>query len=373
MKPKVLLIQESPRRPKFYINKLPPLGLLGVASFIERGGIPVKIIDRNIEPKVKIAPEEFDVFGFSINLGNISSSLDSIRYLKKLNPRAKIVVGGASCTSNPVFFTNNEYIDAICVGEGEQSFFDYLLRDEAKDKENIKGMYIKGKGNKFIYSGDREYIKNLDGLPFVALDKVDLSKYFMPLSRGVPISSINTSRGCPYKCSFCFHSMGHAWRFRSPENVTDEIEWQVKGLGVKELCIEDDNFLLDLERAERIIDLIIKREIKVNIQLHNGIRIENINRRILEKMKQAGVWLIAICPETGSPKIMEQINKKVDKEKTKEIIDCCRNIGIKTYVCFIFGFPFETRQDIMMSTSFINRLSPDILRMLTGLPRSNRQ
>ena len=85
-------------------------------------------------------------------------------------------------------------------------------------------------------------------------------------------------------------------------------------------------------------------------------------------MYEAGVWLIAICPETGSPRVMVEIQKKIDKNKNKQVIDWCRKIGIKTYVCFIFGFPFETLEDLKMSASFIESIGPDVIHITRALP-----
>jgi len=363
---KILLIQEAPGNPKLYINLLPPLGMLSIAANLEKHGFFVSFLDRNVDRRTHINTAGFDVVGFGINLANISASLNSIRAVKKVNPKIKVVVGGPSCISNPVFFTNNEYIDAVCSGEGEEAFLEYL--QEGYSSSLIKGMYVRNKAGDIVCGGMREYIKNLDDIPFPALKKVNLLKYSVPMSRKTPVSSIITSRGCPHNCSFCFHSMGYTWRARSAENVADEIEWQVKELGIKEICVEDDNFLLNIERAEEIFNLIMERSIKINIQLHNGIRIENISFSLLQKMKKAGVWFIALSPETGSDKVMAYINKKVDKNKYKQVIEWCRELGISTYCCFIFGFPCETIEDLEETISLIKFIDPDVMHITRALP-----
>lgn len=368
MKPKILLIQEASKKTRYYINSLPPLGILSIASYLETQGIDVKVIDRQIGMDFSNDPREFDIAGLSINLANISSSLRLINQLKSRNRQLKIIVGGPSCISNPDFFTSCKDIDAICTGEGEESLFDYVSKEGFINGKRIKGLLTKTKEGDFVSGGTRDYIKSLDSLPFASLNKVDIKKYSVPLSKRSPISSINSSRGCPYRCSFCFHSMGYLWRARSPKNVVDEIEWQVNELGIREICIEDDNFLLDIKRAEEILDLIIRRNIKVSLQLHNGVRIEDLDFDLLKKMRAAGVWLIIISPETGSPKVMQSINKKTDKIKNKQIVEWCRRIGIKTYACFVFGFPCETLDDLEMSISFMQDLNPDFVQISRALP-----
>ena len=103
------------------------------------------------------------------------------------------------------------------------------------------------------------------------------------MSQARPISQIMTSRGCPYNCIYCFHSLGRKWRPRSARNIVDEIEWQVNKLGVREISISDDNFTLDKKRAEDVCEMIIRRGIKVKIQLMNGIRADRVDKSLLKK------------------------------------------------------------------------------------------
>lgn len=346
---------------------LPPLGILYISSYLRRSGMNVKAVDRYIEP----LPEDYflyDIVGLSINLGNISSSLSLINRIKSLNDSLKIVVGGPSCISNPDFFKENNNIDAICSSEGEQSMYEYVKNIMESRLQPINGFYIRDTGNNFITSDSTKYINDLDDLPFPDFNKDLLKKYYVPLGRRQPVSSIIFSRGCPMNCAFCFHALGKEWRPRSVENIIQEIEWQVNELGVKEICIEDDNILYDIERLYEIFNRIIEKNIEVNFQIHNGIRIEHLTKNTLDLMKKAGVWLIALCPETASMRIMKKINKIVDLAKFKKVINWCRDLEIVTYVCFIMGFPYETEDDIKITEDFISTSYADVIHITRATP-----
>ena len=157
MKPKILLIQEASKKTRYYINSLPPLGILSIASYLETQGIDVKVIDRQIGMDFSNDPREFDIAGLSINLANISSSLRLINQLKSRNRQLKIIVGGPSCISNPDFFTSCKDIDAICTGEGEESLFDYVSK--VKGGKTTHSNLVKNVLNKFTFN---KFIKNLN-------------------------------------------------------------------------------------------------------------------------------------------------------------------------------------------------------------------
>ncbi len=368
MGPKILLICQVSQKRKLFISTLPPLGILGIASYLEKNGIWADVIDYNVDNGSKVDLKDYDIIGLTVNMANISTSLEYARYIKTQNSKAKIIVGGPSCISNPKYFTQSKNIDAVCTGEGEEAFLDYIMHESFINGKEIPGLYTKTRKGHFVYGGDRKYLSNLDILPFPALNKISLDKYDVPISKRSPISNIMTSRGCPFHCIFCFHSLGYNWRVRSPVNVVDEIEWQVKGLGVREICIQDDNFSLDVNRANQIFDLILKRNIKVKLQFCNGLRVDFVDFELLNKMYQAGVWMIGVAPETGSLKVMKEIKKNMDLEKFKQVVRWCQNIGINTFSYFMIGFPFETKEDFKETAFFTKELNTDFMQLSRVMP-----
>ncbi|MCX5692612.1 MAG: radical SAM protein [Candidatus Omnitrophica bacterium] len=354
---------ERPEHKRFYINTLPPMGLLSIASYLEKRHISADIVDYNVED-VNMDFKEYQFIGFSVYLSNIERSLRRIKSAKKINPCAKIIIGGPSCIANPEHFMQNKDIDAICFCEGEEALYEYIV---SKDKTGIKGFLIKD-SDVWMNTGERDWIKNLDALPFPSLNKVRLNKYDLSIRKTKPISSIITSRGCPYSCIFCFHSLGKQWRACSSERVVEEIEWQVNRFGVKELCIYDDNFTLDVNRAKDICDLIIKKKIKVKFQLRNAIRADKIDYDLCEKMHKAGVWLLGVSPETGSERTLKNIRKEINLDDVTKVVRQCKEIGLATFSCFMIGFPFETLKDVQDTIRYAVNLNTDIMQCSRVVP-----
>lgn len=358
---KILLALLRPSKKNLFINSTPPMGILSIAAMLESNGIKTKVIDGDLNMDDL---EDCNIVCFSINCSNSITTLNMIKKIKQKFPKKIIVVGGPQVNAFPEYFIKNKDVDVAIKGEGEKVFLEYV---KAQNKEKVKGLYLK-KGKNFIFTGNQERIMNLDALPFQALGKVDLSKYDVPIKKKKPITSIMTSRGCPFKCIYCFHSLEGAWIPRSPENVVDEIEWQIKNFGVKEICIFDDNFTLDVSRAKKICDLIIKRKIKISLQLTNGIRVDRVDRELLVKMKKAGVWLVNVAPESGSIETLKKIKKGFTLDKTIQVVQWCKEIGLNTKGCFMIGFPWETKQHIEKTIEFALKLDTDLIQISRVVP-----
>ena len=364
MNKRVVLIFHSDQDKKLSIDTLPPLGVLSIAAYLEQHGIQTDVIDSSIRSFSHEELRPYDLIGFSVNISNRECSLEAISRTKNLFPDKSIVIGGPLCMSNSELFLQNPYLDAVFACEGEEALLEYILWDH---REPIKGAYIK-KGPSFQFQGPREWIKDLDALPFPALHKVDIKKYNNYPKKKRPISSMMTSRGCPYPCIYCSHSMGRQWRPRSAENVVAEIKWQVNELGVKEICLFDDNFSLDRKRAERICDLLIEEKVPVTLQFTNGLRVDCLGWDLLAKLKRAGTWLIALAPESGSPEVLKKIKKGFDLSEVFRMEHECRRQKIRTFGFFMIGFPFETRDDILETIEFAKRLDTDIVEFNKVIP-----
>ena len=280
----VLLVSHSSADKRVSVETLPPLGILGIAACLEEKGVKTDVIDFSVEPRAVIRPQDYGAIGFSVNIANREASLREIDRIRRLFPSVHVVVGGPLCLCDPAVFTSNPSIDAVFACEGEEALFEYLT---APDRTKTKGVYVRA-GSQVTFAGPREPIRDLDRLPFPALDKVPIGRYNNYPKRRRPIASIMTSRGCPYGCIFCSHAMGRKWRAQSAARVVEEIRWLVTDLGVREICIYDDNFSLDRERAVAICDGIIDAKIQVALQFSNGLRADNLDRPLLEEVEGGG-------------------------------------------------------------------------------------
>lgn len=339
----VLLIMQSPRKKSFYINNLPPIGLLSIASFLKSQNIPVRVRDCYIAMVSEDDLHRADIVGLSINIANVENSLKMAAHIKEAWPKKKVILGGPFCMSLPDELIRQPGVDAVAVCEGEELMCELV---SGKPWDEVKGLYLKDMEGKPFFTGQREWIKDLDRLPFPSLDMLDIRRYYSPVKKALPISSIITSRGCPYNCIFCMKSTGPTWRARSAKNTVDEIEWQVKKLGVREICIYDENFTMDIRRAEEICNLIISRKIHVHLQLTNGIRVDKLTRSLIPVLKLAGVWIIGVAPETGNSETLRRIGKGFGLDKVTDAVRWCRKEGLAVWAFFMIGFPWESISQI---------------------------
>jgi radical SAM superfamily enzyme YgiQ (UPF0313 family) len=361
----VLFIVPSPVENKYYANALPPLGVLSMATLLNEKGFKADVTDCCIESLDKHNIAKYDLIGFSIMISNIENTLKTISEIKRNYPEKLIIVGGPHVNSNPSFFTEHELVDLVAVGEGENTMLELM---ENRSFSGVRGLYYKDENSKMIFHGERERINNLDELPFPDLSLVDYKKYDVTIKKKKYISSIMTTRGCPFSCSFCFHSLGRQWAARSPENVVNEIEYQVKKFGIKEICIFDDNFTLNVKRAKEICMLIINRKIKVILQFTNGIRVDRVDKELLQLLKDAGLWLVGVAPESGSAETLKKINKKFDLDKVEEVVQWCHEIGLNTHSYFMVGFPWETKEHIQKSIDLSLKLDTDLTQFSRVVP-----
>jgi len=285
------------------------------------------------------------------------------RALLAAGGKQRIIIGGPQSSHRAEFWVRDHGVDAVIIGEAEQTMYEFLT---AKNPFAVKGVVIKDNQGKIVFTGPRQLVMNLDTLPFAAIDKVPIRKYNSPIKQAFPISSIATSRGCPEKCTFCFHNP--VWRQRSAKNVVDEMEWQHKKLGVNEFWIADDSFTLNRQRAWDICEDILKRGLKIKMQCKNGIRVDKVDYELLKKMKEAGVWLVSVAPESGDPETLMRIKKNFTLERVNEVVGWCKDIGIKTFALYIIGLPWETPAHIYKTLEYAQQLDTDFVQFARYTP-----
>ncbi len=267
-------------------------------------------------------------------------------------------------------------LDFIVLGEGEHTF--KMLLDSFKASgsyENIDGIAFR-KNGQVVINPKTSFIENIDEIPNPARDLLDLEKYFkidLPMglvSRQSPSMNMITSRGCPYKCSFCSSSVfwGRNYRLRSAENVLEEMA-QLKSMGVKELKFFDDNLTLDKQRAKKIFQGMIDRKFGFTWNTPNGVAAQTLDEELIVLMKESGCYEITLAIESGDEKTLRDIIKKpIDLEKTMSAAKMIAAHGIDTYGFFIIGFPQETKQAIYNTLKFMEKIKLDRVSLFLANP-----
>lgn len=362
---KVLLIN-----PKSGIEKpMMPLGIGYLAAFLLKNNIDVDIIDASAEDisyeklvnkTLEIKP---DLVGISMLTPTFQSSKKTIEMIKEKLPDVKIVVGGPHASALPQEVMNEiPEIDFLVCKEGEHTSLELVnaIKNNG-DLSKIKGLVYRDKG-KIMQNPPRAVIEDLDTIPFPAREKfpMHLYKTHPPYGRKNPIVNIITSRGCPYSCAYCSKSVfGKRLRMVSPKRVVDEMELVIKKYNAKEIRFYDDDFTLDMDRAEKICDEMLDRKIKILWSCTT--RVDLVNENLLRKMKKAGCWLISYGVESSNQKFLDEIGKGITIEQIRKAFKLTKEIGIKTLAFFMLGLPGETKETIEDNIKFSIELDPDFV------------
>ncbi len=368
---KILLIQPNYRNVYAYAGSsaltpiFPPFGLAYIAAVLQENGYETRILEANAlglsYEQIKNAIEEEAKNGLEyVGITASTCLIEEAGKIASLCPDSvKVIVGGIHATAMPEE-TLKEFpdIDIVVRGEGEFAILDLV---KGKKLNKINGLSYRSK-NKIIHNKPRELIDNLNDLPFPARGLLPRERYFSAGARKHPSDYILTSRGCPYSCIFCADHLVHGKKFRarSPENVVAEIEMLVKD-GVKEIDIIDDNFTLLVERAERICDLLIEHGLNKKIiwRCSNGVRIDRLNLSLLKKMEEAGCYMLSLGIESGNDRILDNIKKGITKEKVREAVKMCKEVGMETRGLFMFGNLGENEETMQDTINFAKELDLD--------------
>lgn len=366
---------------KYQINTLSkypavmPLGILYIAAVLEEKGHEVKAYDNALSeiPNPALARMildcQPDVVGFSVTFKNIGNARIIAKLIKKQNRNIKIIFGGPQVCYIPQEVIVLPYVDIVTIGEGEALLLS-ILNQGFRDLENIPNIYFKDRSGKVISTGRKPVPADLDRLPYPARHLLDANEYKRKWPE-VPTFTMITSRGCPYRCTFCsLPPQEKKYRTRDPFKVVDEIEHLIKTYDARTIAFMEDNFALDKKHVIKICEEIIKRKIKIRWSCET--RVNNVTRDLLARMKEAGLWNIFLGVESGSQNILDLLKKDITIEEIKTAFAWCKELGIETFASFMLGIPGETRNDVFDSFDFMSSLQPSQFSFQTyvGIPGS---
>ncbi|MDO9577106.1 MAG: radical SAM protein [Candidatus Cloacimonadales bacterium] len=373
---KIILI-----RPRYKSHLItPPLGLGYLSSYLQKHGIETIIIDAlrdnisNDEVLSKIMVGKPDAVGITCLTAFYNEVVDLSLKFKKQN--IKIIIGGVHPTFLPQQTLQESECDFVILGEGEKALLKLL--QNGLDNAEIPGVYsLADFSQDDLEIVKAERIENLDELPFPDWEQIDPNSY-PPAPHGAlikhyPVAPITTTRGCPYSCTFCASPgfYNRQIRFRSPENVIEEIKFLIKNFGVKEIHFEDDNLTLKRDHIEKICQLMIKNNIKISWACPNGIRADAVYESLIKLMKKSGCYLIAFGVESADPQILENIGKHESIETIENSINMAYRARLSCQGFFIFGLPGETKETLEKTINFAKKSKLDraqfiILDVLPG-------
>jgi len=381
----VLLVNpriEEVYNPGFFKNRFigAPYALACMASYLEEKGYKVKIVD--VRPAVIEGDESYKkvieqeakngllLAGIGCMTATIKQTLEITSLIKNANPDVPVILGGAHPEFFPKQTCEDPLIDFVCTGEGEYTTAELakqleINKGEKKGFENIRGLTYKDeKGNARINTP--QPFVNLDQMPFPAYHLLDVPKYYL---RGKPThfdevfrsAVLQTSRGCPYHCTFCIDpalEVYRSWRAKSPEKVVSEIRRLVDTYNIEHLEFRDENCFTNIGRVKRIAELLMKE--KIDIKWGSTCRAEYLARNIqpdqMDVIRKSGFSFVDIGAESGSNRILELIKKGITTAETLRAAEICTKYDIVPAFSLIIGIPTETREDLHQTLSLMGQL-----------------
>ena len=357
---------------------MPPLGLLYVGTVLKEAGHEVKLIDVAVDGD----PTDADVGACDVlGVGCLSSqhfwALEVARRAKSMGKT--VVFGGPHPTFIQEELLRGGAVDYIVRGEGEYTMRELvgaLAREgETCDPSRVAGIsWLDERTGEVIDNAARPFIEDLDELPDPDRSLLTIDAYReTKLERINPATTLVTSRGCPYNCSFCVSTQmtGRRWRWRSVQRVVNEVE-SIRTLGFRGIFFVDDNIAVDVERVLAMCDLIIER--KLDIRWWGMARADTIvrNRRMVKRMAESGCSTIFLGIESASDRVLAQYEKKSTVDTSAKACRILAGSGIRVQGSFILGGPIETVRDMKSTIEYACRLNPKIgqFSLLTPFPGS---
>lgn len=353
----------------------PPLGLMYLASYLKKNlDCEVRILDALAEKmnygRINEYIRDFhpNVVGITAHTNNLIDVILTTDIIKKIDRNIHVCLGGPHVNIFPKETIALSSVDSVVLGEGEITFADLVkCLKENVDLEIVKGLIFKQNGLT-VNTGVRENIADLN---ILHLEKglLNPKRYYSILGQKSIMTTMISSRGCPYRCIFCSTPKGN-YRMRLPKNVVDEMGEYVK-LGVEEVYFVDDTFNADHDRVIQICEEIKRRRLKIKWSFRG--RIDKITMPLLIKSKEAGCYRIHLGVETSTNEGLERLRKGGTIEQIRQVFKWTRHIGINTLAYFLIGCPHEkSREDVIKTINFSKEIDPDfaLFNILTPYPSS---
>ena len=351
----------------------PSLGIMYIAAYAEKyTDHKIEILDMIVEEmgydtlENEIKKRKPDIVGITTTTFTLIDSIITAKIIKSVDNDIKVVFGGPHAYIYPEETIRLPEVDLLVLGEGDITFTELLQKiDNYEELKRVKGIVFRH-GDKIVNTGYREFIEDLDSLPFPARHLTPYKKYYSLIAKRNPITTMFTSRGCPYRCLFCHRPhMGKKFRARSPENVVEEMG-ECVNMGIHEILIYDDTFNIDRKRVLDVCNLIKERDIDIYFDIR--ARIDRINKEMLIALKEAGCVRIHYGVESANQRILEILRKDITVEQAEKVIKMTKDVGIETLAYFMIGNPTETRDEILNTIKFAKKLKPDYCHFSATTP-----
>jgi radical SAM superfamily enzyme YgiQ (UPF0313 family) len=357
-------------RVESYSGTLPPLGLLYIGALLEKNGYEVRIFDvfpyddRDIPALLEYKP---DIVGMTVLTDYLKRAHHLAQIIRQSLTLQSFIVGGVHVTVLPEESLTHLQADIAVVGEGEYTMLelcDHLSK--GRDWRFTKGIAYRDRQGNFTLTESHPFIEDLDGLPLPARHLLNFEEYLLPpgIIRGhwsERSTTVMTSRGCPFQCIWCGSqcTFGRKVRYRSVENVLDELEALRRDYQVDTVWFVDDTFTLSKQRVLQFCKRIRERGIILTFGCQGHVK--TADEEMFAAMKDAGFVQVDFGVESGSDRVLKALKKNSNAEVIKGAFNAARKAGLRTMATFMFGSPEETYEDVSITMRLAKEIRPNFV------------
>ncbi|MBL7783723.1 MAG: B12-binding domain-containing radical SAM protein [Saprospiraceae bacterium] len=370
---------EDPREQQI-MKPYPPLGLLYLSAWLDKHGVENEVFDTTFSEKkhlwkylIENRPHIVALYANLMTKRNVLEIAAFIHAEECLRDTL-VVMGGPDVTHNAADYLAHG-ADVIVIGEGEQTMLDICLSAEHGGRENLQrfahipGLAFLQADGLLFKTPPREKLRDIDALPFPNRHKIDLQQYLSAWKKAHSHSavSISTQRGCPYTCRWCSTAVyGQSYRRRSPEKVVDEIVFLKEHYHFDLIWFVDDVFTVSHKWLGEFCDELRHRNVR--IQFECITRADRLNAAVIDLLREAGCFRVWIGAESGSQRIIDAMDRRVDVQQVRQMIRAASEAGIQTGTFIMLGYPGETERDIRDTVAHLQASNPDLFTITVAYP-----
>ncbi len=350
----------------------PTLGLLYVSAYLKECGMDVDVFDATFSTRTDfeayIAERRPPVVGIYCNLITRVTALELIRICKAYG--ALVVVGGPEPANYATRYLDHG-ADVVVVGEGERTMEELLAHVQnhgPRGMEDIRGIVYREHGEQ-VRTGPRDFIEDLDALPFPDREAIDMDRYIDVWRRhhGKGSVSLITARGCPYSCTWCSHAVfGYSHRRRSPLNVADEVEYIIERYAPDMLWYADDVFTIKPSWFREYAAELQRRSIRIPFETIS--REDRLNEDVVRTLADMGCFRLWIGSESGSQDVLDRMERRTDAKRVPEMVRLLQHHGIEAGMFIMLGYEGEEMDDLTRTVERLKEASPNLLLTTLAYP-----
>ncbi|MFN3969541.1 B12-binding domain-containing radical SAM protein [Flavobacterium sp.] len=365
-------LSDDPKEQKI-MKPYPPLGLLYVSAYLKNKNIDNEVFDTTFSSQAAqldfILEKQPKIICIYTNL---MTKIEVIKLIKILKTETynfpKIALGGPDVTYNVENYLKAG-ADFLIIGEGEETTFELynaIMNDD--NFHNVNGIaFIEN--NQIIQTPARTKFKELDELPLPNREAINMHNYLdtWKTNHGQSSMTISTQRGCPYTCKWCSTAVyGQSYRRRPANQVAEEMKMLKEKYNPDALWFVDDVFTVSHKWLIAFKEEVLKQDAVIPFECIT--RAERLNDEILQLLKDVGCFRIWIGAESGSQTIIDAMDRRVDVNQVKKVIQDTNAMGIETGTFIMLGYPGETEKDITETIQYLKDANPTLYTITVAYP-----